>query len=171
MHPIFYLGEMRRLKGVDVLLEALALCRETTPMSLTLVGEGRDLAGFQRRTIELKLADSARFVGRKTMAEALPLGKTLVLPSRHESLPYVVLEAIAAKAPVVASNVGGLAEILPFSMLVPPGYASLLAQAMHAALNSKENDAQSAMLQSKIANAFTVQTMANQICAFYETVR
>ncbi|MEP6828127.1 MAG: glycosyltransferase family 4 protein [Aestuariivirga sp.] len=166
-----FVGEMRKLKGVDVLLQALAQIRKTRPFTLTLVGDGRDLIAFQKSATELGLSESARFVGRKSMAEALPLGKILVLPSRHESFPYVVLEAVAAKVPLIASNVGGIAEILPQSLLVPAGDAQALAQAMSSAAERGDATALATSLQAKAAQEFTVRIMAERICAFYGTVR
>ena len=166
-----FVGEMRKLKGVDVLLKALAQIRKSGPFTLTLVGDGRDLNAFQNRAAELGLGESARFVGRKSMVEALPLGKILVLPSRHESFPYVVLEAVAAKVPIIASNVGGIPEILPQSLLVPPADAQALAQAMSSAAARGDAIALATSLQSRAAQEFTVRIMAERICAFYGTVR
>lgn len=166
-----FVGEMRKLKGVDVLLEALAQSRKVDPLTLTLVGDGRDLGAFQKLSTNLGLGESARFVGRKSMAEALPLGKILVLPSRHESFPYVVLEAVAAKVPIIASNVGGIPEILPQSLLVQPGDVKALAQAMSKATARRDAAALAAALQAKAAREFTVRGMSEQVCAFYGTVR
>ena len=166
-----FVGEMRRIKGVDVLLDALALARKAKPFTLALVGDGRDLSVFQNHAAVLGLANSAQFVGRKIMAEALPLGRILVMPSRHESFPYVILEAIAAQVPVIASKVGGIPEILPDAVLVPPGNTTALAQAMIAAAAQSGSNKLAISLQTKAARDFTVRSMAERICAFYGTVR
>ena len=158
---------MRQLKGVDVLLEALSLARKTRPYTLTLIGDGRDLSLFQKRTKELDLGKAVRFLGRKTITEALPLGRILVMPSRHESFPYVVLEAIAAKVPVIASRVGGIPEILPDRQLCTVGDAAALASAM---INAAQNANNVDELQTKLAQNFTVRRMAEQTLAFYESL-
>ncbi len=159
-----FVGEMRALKGVDVLLEALAIAQKTKPYTLTLVGDGRDLSRFQQRAIDLGLDSTAHFVGRKTITEALPLGRVLVVPSRYESLPYVVLEAVAAKVPVIASRVGGIGEILPAAQLVEIGSSKALAKAM---MNVAEPVGNREALHDKAAHIFTVRRMTEQTLAFY----
>ena len=165
-----FVGEMRQLKGVDVLLEALAIARKIKPYTLTLIGDGRDLVRFQQRADELGIGNAARFLGRKTIAEALPLGRILVMPSRHESFPYVVLEAIAAKVPVIGSRVGGIPEILPNSQLVTVGDAPALAIAMINAAQSKNNALIVEELHTKLAQTFTVHRMSQSTLAFYESL-
>ena len=165
-----FVGEMRQLKGVDVLLEALAIVRKVKPYTLTLIGDGRDLARFQQRAVELGIANAVQFLGHKAIAEALTLGRILVMPSRHESFPYVVLEAIAAKVAVIGSRVGGIPEILPNSQLVPAGDAHALATAMINAAQSKNNAFIAEDLHSKLAKTFTVRRMCQHTLAFYESL-
>ena len=162
-----FVGEMRGLKGVDVLLEAIARARQTASYTLTLIGDGPDLTKLERRATKLDLSEAVRFVGRRPIAEALPLGRILVMPSRHESFPYVVLEAVAAKVPVIASRVGGIPEILPDSQLVAVGDAPALARAM---INAAQDMNSVDELQSKLARSFTVRRMAEQTLAFYESL-
>ncbi len=111
-----FVGEMRKLKGVDVLLDALATLPDR---SLTLVGDGSDQAEFERQSTALGLQDRVRFVGRMPISQALAMGDTLVVPSRNESFPYVVLEGAAAGRIVIASRVGGIPEMLPEEFCVP----------------------------------------------------
>ncbi len=162
-----FVGEMRRLKGVDVLLDALAQARKTQPFTLNLVGDGRDLAKIKARAENLGIAGATFFLGRKTIGEALPLGRVLVLPSRHESFPYVVLEAIAARVPIIASRVGGIPEILAENQLVTAGDAKDLAQAMVEAALHPTDRVSVAELQIKAAQLFTVRRMAERTLAFY----
>ena len=166
-----FVGEMRQLKGVDVLLDALAIARKSKPSTLTLIGDGRELAKFTQQAKDIGLDNATRFLGRKTITEALPLGRILVLPSRHESLPYVVLEAIATKVPVIASRVGGISEILPDSQLVAADNAPALANAMINTNQSVNYDALVGELQAKAQRNFTVRRMAEETLAFYESLR
>jgi glycosyltransferase involved in cell wall biosynthesis len=103
--------------------------------------------------------------------EAFRTGRVLVVPSRAESLPYIVLEAAAASMPLVATNVGGIPEIFgPESpALVPPGDTAALAAAMLAAF-AGEAAARTARLHARVAAEFTVGTMTDQILAAYELV-
>ena len=169
---LLFVGEMRKLKGVDTLLEAIAALALGERPTLTLVGDGRDLPQFQNQSTKLGLDTTCRFVGRKTMAEAKTMGRVLVLPSRHESFPYVILEAVGAQIPIVASAIGGIAEILPAECLVPAANAAALAAKL-AAVKAHEVQSQqlAVLLQEKARQQFTVAKMASAITDFYTTLR
>jgi glycosyltransferase involved in cell wall biosynthesis len=133
-----FLGELRILKGVDILLEALAsLHKSGRRATLTIVGEGPDGEMLRAQAARLGISQAVRFAGFRPAREAFGLGRTLVLPSRKESLPYVVLEAAAAGMPIVATNVGGIPEIFgPLShRLIPPEDPDALAAAAKLALD------------------------------------
>ena len=99
--------------------------------------------------------------------EALRRGKVLVLPSRAESLPYVLIEAAAAGVPIVATNVGGVAEIVaPFAFaLVPSDNATALADAIEARLEepSSLRSFATGMIQKHIRENLTVDRMAAEV--------
>lgn len=133
-----FIGEMRVSKGVDTLLEAFATLPES--LRLTLVGSGRDEGQFRALAERLGISERVTFLGPAPGPEALGRGRILVMPSRAESLPYIVLEAIAAKVPIVATRVGGIPEIFGAEAhrLVPPGDACALAGAMSATLETPD---------------------------------
>jgi len=169
---LLFVGEMRKLKGVDVLLQALATLPVVKRLTLTLVGEGADQAGFEALAQTLGLAEHVRFVGRKTMAEAKSLGRVLVLPSRHESFPYVILEGIAAQIPVLASNVGGIGEILPLECLVPADDSLALAQKLELLVpRAMPNLDVARALQTQAREKFSVARMTAGVLAFYNRLR
>jgi len=104
---LVFVGELRMLKGVDVLLDALAqLARDGRAVSATIVGDGPDATAFKAQADKLGLT-GVRFPGAMPARAAFALGRCLVVPSRAESLPYIVLEAAAAGMPIVTTNVGG----------------------------------------------------------------
>ena len=123
----FFVGEMRSIKGVDILLRAVAEISPDHRPSLTLVGDGPEESEFKALANSMGLGEKVIFAGRKPMREAMQFGRTLVVPSRRESFPYVVIEAMAAGIPVIASNVGGISEALPESRLYEVGSPSQLA--------------------------------------------
>ena len=132
---LVFVGELRVLKGVDVLIEALAmLARDGRRITATIVGEGPDRAAFEAAAATQ--GQAIRFVGAKPARAAFALGRLLVVPSRAESLPYIVLEAAAAGLPLIATGVGGIPEIYgpDAGDLVPPGDPAALARAIGAAL-------------------------------------
>ena len=165
---LFFIGEMRGLKGVDVLLRALALMPNASRPRLNLIGEGRDLAKFEALAAELGLSTHALFLGRKDFRTASSLGRILVMPSRNESFPYVVLEAIAAGVPIIASDVGGIPEILPKGSLVPVGDSIALAEAIRTATaNPARLAKEAAALRTVAKSRFDAKLMAKSICEFY----
>jgi glycosyltransferase involved in cell wall biosynthesis len=166
---VLYLGDMRHIKGVDVLLKALALVRRKRALTACLVGDGPDIEAFKKLTEALDLGSSVTFPGRLPTAQALKCGRLLVLPSRAESFPYVVLEAVAGRVPLIASDVGGIAEILPEKNLCPPDNPDALARHIEMALAIHMAIAEDAKALSESARAaFDAGSMARNVTAFYQ---
>jgi phosphatidyl-myo-inositol dimannoside synthase len=119
-------------KGTSVLLQAVSqLVRHTdTPVTLRIVGGGRLLAAFQAEADALGLGARVQFLGQQHRAgvrEALDSADLFVLPSFTEGLPRALLEAMARGLPAVATQVGGVPELLPEQCLVPAGNPAALA--------------------------------------------
>src|SRR5205085_1447176 len=129
---IVFVGELRALKGVDVLIEAIArLHAAKKPARAVLVGGGPDAAAFRALAQQRGLSDAITFPGPMPARTAFALGRILAVPSRAESLPYIVLEALAAGMPTIATKVGGIPEIYgaAHDRLIPPGDVDALAAA------------------------------------------
>ena len=171
---LLFIGELRALKGVDVLLTALAKVRETLPARLTIVGEGSDGDALRALADDLGVGPHVRFTGALPAREAFTLGEILVVPSRAESLPYVVLEAAAAGCPVIATNVGGIPEIVAgtTTQLVAADDAGQLAEQITALLTDRDGAAAQALdLKARVQAHFTVAAMADQVLSFYDAER
>jgi glycosyltransferase involved in cell wall biosynthesis len=168
---LLFIGELRALKGIDVLIEAIArLVREGCAVTATIVGEGPDRAALESEVTAQNLAAAVRFVGAKPARAAFALGRLLVVPSRAESLPYIVLEAAAAGVPLIATRVGGISEIYgPESgTLVPPGDAAALADAIRRAVrDGAATQAASLRLRERVRAGFSVATMTEAVLAAY----
>jgi glycosyltransferase involved in cell wall biosynthesis len=108
---------LARVKGIDVLLEALALCRERDPrLHLTVAGSGPLEGELRELASNLDVAEAVRFVGRldrKEVAGLLARSDVFVLPSRTENLPVSIIEALMSGLPIVATRVGGVPELVP----------------------------------------------------------
>jgi glycosyltransferase involved in cell wall biosynthesis len=171
---LVFVGELRALKGVDVLIRAIALlAREGLSVSATIAGDGPDRAAFEALVAKQNAGDRLRFIGATPARNAFALGRFLVVPSRAESLPYVVLEAAAAGVPLIASNVGGIPEILgPDAVdLVPPGDPAALARAIAQSLrNPERKDAAVSRLQARVRSMFLAEVMTDAILDAYKTV-
>jgi glycosyltransferase involved in cell wall biosynthesis len=136
------LGELRPVKGFDLLIDALAKLKASgRHTTATIAGAGPLDAELKAQAQRLAVTDQVRFVGHRTAREAFAMGRIMVLCSRAESLPYVVLEAAAAGMPIVATRVGGLPEIFggDAAHLVGPDDSAALAAAIDAALADPVN--------------------------------
>jgi glycosyltransferase involved in cell wall biosynthesis len=169
---VVFVGELRVLKGVDVLIETLALlARQGRPTSAVIVGDGPEAAAFRRGVEEKGLSASVRFIGPMPARAAFARGRLLAVPSRKESLPYVVLEAAAAGVPMVASRVGGIPEIFgpDASALLPPGDPGALAAAIARELQPGEAPRETTLrLQARVRAQFSIRAMTDAVLAAYD---
>jgi glycosyltransferase involved in cell wall biosynthesis len=136
-------GNLLPEKGPDILIDGFKVLTEKVPerrADLVVLGDGplmRPLASLVR---EYGLAGRVRLLGRRPNAEVaawMSAADVLCLPSLREGCPNVVLEALASGRPVVASNVGGVPELLDKDngLLVPPGQPEQLGEALAAAVS------------------------------------
>ncbi|HXW04263.1 MAG TPA: glycosyltransferase family 4 protein [Vicinamibacterales bacterium] len=118
-------------KGTATLLRAVSqLRRAGVLVRLRVVGSGRLLPELLRMTEALGLSPDVEFLGQQDRAGvrvALDAAHLFVLPSLTEGLPRALLEAMARALPAVATQVGGIPELLPAECLVPPRNAQMLA--------------------------------------------
>ena len=169
---IVCLGELRPVKAFDVLIDALAILKQRgRPVSATIAGEGPDAAKLKAQAEQLGIADLVRLVGYRPAREAFAMGRMMVIPSRAESLPYVILEAAAARVPLIATKVGGVPEIFgPYASTLPPrDDPSALADAIECRLHaSPERLAEeTAALAAFVEKRFTVDAMADGVISAY----
>jgi glycosyltransferase involved in cell wall biosynthesis len=165
------IGELRHIKGIDVLIEALALLAgQGRKLTATIVGEGPDGPALQALAQERGLADAVRFMGYMPARRAFALGYLLVVASRAESLPYIVLEAAAAGVPMLATNVGGIPEVFgDGAALVPPGDPQQLAHAIAATIEHPAETAEAASrLRTRVRSAFSQDAMVDGVLAAYK---
>jgi glycogen(starch) synthase len=141
---LIFLGRLVTEKGVDVLLQALALLRNRRLFPrLTIVGSGPELVAMQQMAGRLGLNEQVTFAGAKRGAELVGLlqeHKILVIPSRYnEPFGVVALEGIACGCVVVGSGGGGLPEAIgPCGMTFPNGDAEALGESLEKLLRSPE---------------------------------
>ena len=132
---------LRRVKGVDVLLDAAAaLAAEHPDLRWLVLGEGPERVRLEVRRAELGLEGTVDLPGFVPAPEAVLASATIVVqPSRVEALSSTVLQALALGVPVVASNVDGLPEALARGggVLVPPDSPAELAAAVQRLLDSR----------------------------------
>ncbi len=180
MNPnqILYVGYMRRVKGIDILLEAMSrLVKKKPELKLVLIGGGiyRD-----SQTQEMELRELARqlgieknivFAGIRTppeVARHMRESALLVLPSRTETFGAVLVEALACGTPVVATACGGPEDIVNnrVGRLVPKEDAETLADAIIETITHRARF-DSAELRSYVLNKFAWEQIARQTMELY----
>lgn len=167
------LAELHPTKRIDDAIRAIGALKEEYPaLSLTVMGEGEKRTELERLVRELKLEGRVFLQGFVSDAPRLLTAFDIFLmPSRTEALAYAVLEAGHAALPVVASNVGGLPEVVEHEktgLLVPPENPDALAEAMRALLaDSERAQKYGAALKARVEREFSKERMVRETLALY----
>ena len=170
---VLYVGELRWAKGVDTLLQALgAIKRETgAAPSATLVGSGPDREALEALAARLGLTGRVSFPGPMPVAQAFRRGRLMVAPSRAESMPYIVLETLAARKPLLTTHVGGVPEIFgPYGdrLLAPDDVAGFAAAIVaELARPAEETAARAQQLAAFVHGRFSLHNMVEMVMSGY----
>jgi glycosyltransferase involved in cell wall biosynthesis len=174
---LFILGNIARLteqKGQEVLLQAVSLLiREGQNLKVVLVGGGPKRHELESLADTLGIKDYVLFLGsRHDLPELLGLFDIFVLSSHWESLPVIILEAMAMARPVVATDVAGVSEVVEHEvtgLLVPPDNPHLLAQAVLKLMNDPGLAAHmGAAGRRRVEREFSVERMVAETTALYD---
>lgn len=168
---IVYVGEFRHIKGADLLIDAVARLRaDGKPVTLTLAGDGEEIGSLRDQIQKHGLAGAVRFIGHVKARHGFSKGRLLVVPSRGDSMPYVVIEAAAAGIPMIAANVGGIPEIFGAhtDALFAPNTVSAMADAIETALgDTAATLARAKSLRERIFMHFSQKAMVEGVLAGY----
>lgn len=167
-----FIGEFREVKGIDVLMRALAGVRapDGRPATIIMAGDGPDREALTAQIDPLGLTGRVTLAGVQPARKMLAQGRCLLVPSFAESLPYVILEGASANRPVISTDVGGISEIYG------PTKASLLpardADALRASMQRFMDDPAGAQREADtrlayIRDRFSIATMVDQIEGLY----
>jgi len=168
---IVYVGEFRHIKGADILIDAVARLRaDGKPVTLTLGGDGEEIEALKAQIQRLGLTAAVRFIGHVKARYGFSKGRLLVVPSRGDSMPYVVIEAAAAGIPMIAANVGGIPEIFGShtGALFAPSSVTAMADAIKRALDDPAAALTRAKsLRERIFMHFSQKAMVEGVLAGY----
>jgi teichuronic acid biosynthesis glycosyltransferase TuaC len=141
---VLFVGRLHPIKGLTYLLGALGQLKQAGRLQFrtVVVGEGSLYASLRRQSSALGLDDDLQWLGalaHEEVARWLRSARVLCLPSLNEGMPNVVIEAQTCGVPVVATKVGGLAELVSddSGILVPPADPSALAEALAVAVRRR----------------------------------
>jgi glycosyltransferase involved in cell wall biosynthesis len=168
---LIYVGEFRHIKGADLLVDAVAKLRVAgRPVTLTLAGDGEESASLKAQVERLGLGEAVRFIGHVKARYGFSKGSLLVVPSRGDSMPYVVIEAGAAGIPMIAAGIGGIPEIFGEhgSALFAPSNTDAMADAIEAALqDTAATLARAKAVRERIFMHFSQKAMVEGVFAGY----
>ena len=137
-----FVGGLHPRKGIAYLLQALNQIRQRRhDLCLDIVGDGPNRKEYEEMAQTLDLAQVVKFYGRLPKERLIKLMQCcdfLILPSLSENLPSVLIEAMACGKPVIASDVGGVKEIVnkENGILVPPKDVQVLKEAIEYMLDN-----------------------------------
>lgn len=173
---VLYLGNLRPEKGVKYLVESMDMIPQAKRPRLLIVGDGSEKRELERTTQRLGLGKYINFAGKvpsQSVPEYMIASDVFVLPSLSEGFPLVILEAMAAGLPIVATRVCGIPEIIENGkngLLVEPGYPKEIAEKILLLLESKELTAQIFKNNREKAKQYSWEAVCHHLEAVYSQV-
>lgn len=170
---ILAVGRLHRQKGHDLLIDAAApLLHQSPDLHLLIIGDGPERAALQHQIEQRQLTARIHLVGRRDDVPAWLKAATLfVLASRWEGMPNVVLEALAAGTPLIATDVEGVRELVDIGTngrLIPPENPQRLHEAISEALCTRTTgDGGEDMMQLNTQIVLTTGEMADRYAQLY----
>lgn len=168
-----FVGRLSVEKGFNTLLDACRLLKQKQlSFFLTVIGDGPLKKKYEERVRDLQLNEEVFFTGfRRDVIPIMAAADIFILPSLMEGLPLVVLEAMAAGCPVVATRVGGLPQLIDHNqngLLVSPGNPKELAEALfdlsHNPMKAKE---MCAAAKERITKEYNPAKWAEELISIY----
>jgi glycosyltransferase involved in cell wall biosynthesis len=169
---ILVVGRLVPEKGYGLLLEAL----RGLDARLVVVGSGPKEADLRAAAQKVGVADRVNFTGAVGQDEIRPYYERAAVfcsPSLAEGIPFVLMEAMAMELPVVASRIAGIPELVEdgvAGVLVPPGRADLLAEALAAVLGNADREAMGRAGRARVVEEFDIAEAAAQLSRFFAEV-
>jgi len=177
-NQIIFVGAIRPVKGVDILLRSVRLLVDAgRDVKLLLVGESffrsykKESDRLRQMAVDLGIAGRVNFAGKKPLTELvreIQKSAVLVLPSRAESFGMVLVEALACGTPVVATRCGGPEDIVTeeVGVLVPPENPQALAAGIARVLD-RRGDYDPAKLRAHALERFGLESVGQRLQALY----
>jgi glycosyltransferase involved in cell wall biosynthesis len=175
---IVYLGRLEKVKGIDVLLRAFSIVNKDYPgLKLKIAGTGKEISNLQTLAEDLDISNEIDFLGiveGNKKIELLQNALFLICPSRYESFGVVILEAFASGIPVVATNVGGIPDIIKDGengFLVEPANPQKLAEKIIILLNNPALRITMAQNAQKSNNIYDWNDIVKKYINIYSRIR
>lgn len=171
---LLYVGRLSPEKGCSVLIDSMTNL-DPENFHLTILGDGVEKKALEKQVLELNLTKTVSFTGfKQNVNEYMAASDAIIMPSYREGQPLTLIEACCMGLPVVASNVGGIPELVTDNKngyLVPAGNSKELSQALTKlgqnlpAFHKTADDS-----KSEYVERFSCNTWAKQTIKVYERV-
>jgi glycosyltransferase involved in cell wall biosynthesis len=166
------IARLAEIKGYRYALEAIAKVKGEWPtLRYVIVGQGSELPMWQAQVRELGIESNVVFLGfRADVPEILSALDVLLFPSLMEAMPMALLEAMAMRLPIVATNVGGIPEVLGkgSGILVPPKDSDAIAGALRQLLKDLQaRQRMGAAGRERVEKNFTLELMVDRTLEVY----
>lgn len=166
-----FIGMLRELKGPDVFIDAFQRTERllARPLKAAVIGDGPERDTYERMILQSGLGQRIKLLPAMRVSEAFAMSDIIVVPSRAEAMPYIVLEAVAAGKAVIASRVGGIPEALGKASpaLVAPDDPDGLAAIMVDALTQADWKTRTMPNPEQFYRQFSASTMARHMLELY----
>lgn len=176
-YDILFVGRLTKQKSVEILLKAIKILKNkhSGNLKIAIVGDGELKENLNNLTVELGVNREVKFLGvRKDVKELMVSSKIFVLPSRWEGFGIVIIEAMSNMLPVIATNVGGIPELIENGkdgILVPPENPKALARAINSLLENEELQKKlSQTAYKKVREKYSIDTYSVRMLDFYKSL-
>jgi glycosyltransferase involved in cell wall biosynthesis len=169
---LLFVGRLAAVKGLPVLLEAVAqLAKDRPDVTLVVVGDGPDRAKLEAQAKRLGIAGRVEFRGYQSQVQVRELLRqtdAFAMASFAEGVPVVLMEAMAAGVPVIATRIAGVPELVEEGVsgfLVPPGEPRVIAERAALLLDDAElRNRMGAAGRAKVEREFNIAVEAQRLC-------
>jgi glycosyltransferase involved in cell wall biosynthesis len=166
-----YVGMLRDLKGPDLFVDAFAKTERLIgrPLSALMIGDGPDRDRYREMMVERGLGKRIGMLPAMRVQQAFAMSQNLVVPSRAEAMPYIVLEGLGAGKTIIATRVGGIPEALgkDSEALVEPDNADDLARVMADAIRIPDWHKKTMPPIDQVRSVFSATVMAKDVLKLY----
>jgi glycosyltransferase involved in cell wall biosynthesis len=166
-----YVGMLRDLKGPDLFVDAFAKTERLIgrPLSALMIGDGPDRDRYREMMVERGLGKRIGMLPAMRVQQAFAMSQNLVVPSRAEAMPYIVLEGLGAGKTIIATRVGGIPEALgkDSEALVAPDNSDDLARVMADAIRVPDWHEKTMPPIDEVRSVFSATVMAKDVLKLY----
>jgi len=173
---LMHASNFRPVKNIPTVIQVFAEVRKRLAAKLVMVGDGPEKPAAEQLTRELGLERDVLFLGNQDcMEELLPQADVFLLPSSSESFGLVALEAMSAEVPVVASNAGGLPELVEHGvngyLHDPTHVAGFVASVLKLLTNEPLRRALGRRARRRARDQFSTDEMVERYIRVYDSLR